>query len=329
MKKRSYCSNCQDSCEIKIIDNVEIREILKNKEYKYIGKKAICEKCQSEVFDFDTSDYNLEKLDDVYRKENHIIELEKIRELPERYNIGKRPLSDLLGLGEHTISRYIEGDTPSKRISDILVKVYEDPLYFFSILEKNRDKLTNVAYKKCKKQVGKIIENEGMDIICIVKYILKKLDDITNLSIQKLLYYSQGFSLVFNKRPMFVDNCEAWAKGPVFRRVYNEYKSNEKKLRQVEYELNIKNEDKIILDRVIDAFKDYSGFVLSEFTHLEEPWIKARKGLSDQDRSNEVISIDSIKEYFTNAVNEYNIVDLNDINKYSKAMYQKYKKISY
>jgi hypothetical protein len=78
---------------------------------------------------------------DVYRQNNGIISLEKILEIPRKYNIGKRPLSLLLGWGEMTFSKYCEGDMPTKQYSNILLKIYDDPAYYKELLEKNKDNL--------------------------------------------------------------------------------------------------------------------------------------------------------------------------------------------
>jgi len=42
---------------------------------------------------------------------------------------------------------------------------------------------------------------------------------ITNKKLQKLLYYSQAWYLVFNKKPLFKDKIEAWVHGPAIRTI--------------------------------------------------------------------------------------------------------------
>lgn len=85
---------------------------LKGEEYSYTGKKATCAQGCTEVYVAEIEDENLKILYDAYRQKNGVISLEKILEIPEKYNIGKRPLSLLLGWGEMTFTRYYEGDVP-------------------------------------------------------------------------------------------------------------------------------------------------------------------------------------------------------------------------
>ena len=51
-------------------------------------------------------------------------------------------------------------------------------------------------------------------------------ENISNLKLQKLLYYAQGSFLAVTDKPLFEDNIVAWCHGPVVESVYHEYKSN-------------------------------------------------------------------------------------------------------
>ena len=63
--------------------------------------------------------------------------------------------------------------------------------------------------------------------IQVAQYLLalahSKGDQISNLKLQKLLYYLQGFSLVVNNKPLFPEAIEAWTHGPVVASVYHKY----------------------------------------------------------------------------------------------------------
>ena len=48
-------------------------------------------------------------------------------------------------------------------------------------------------------------------------------DSITNLKLQKLLYYAQGCYLALENKPLFNDNIVAWKHGPVVECIYNKY----------------------------------------------------------------------------------------------------------
>ncbi len=83
-------------------------------------KIAYCEECKAEIYIPEIDDFNLKALYDTYRKENNIISLEKIIEIPKLYDIGKRPLSLLLGWGEQTFTRYL---APAD------IKLYSDMMF--------------------------------------------------------------------------------------------------------------------------------------------------------------------------------------------------------
>lgn len=118
---RAFCENCRCDVKYSILEK-ELYGTLKGKRYFYNGKEAICIKCNSPLFVPEINDYNLKSLYDVYRDKNGLVSLEIINEIPKKYQIGKRPLSILLGWGELTYTRYCNGDVPSRQYSDILKK---------------------------------------------------------------------------------------------------------------------------------------------------------------------------------------------------------------
>ena len=121
---------------------------IKGEKYNYIGKEAYCVDCGSEVYFDEVNDFNLKALYDVYREKNDIASLETILAIPEKYAIGKRPLSLLLGWGEQTFSRYCDGDIPTKQYSDTLKKIYAEPNYYAELLEKKPVFLLFLVYFK-------------------------------------------------------------------------------------------------------------------------------------------------------------------------------------
>lgn len=120
---------------------------------------------------------------------------------------------------------------------------------------------------------------------------------LTPLKLQKLLYYSQGFSYVWYNQPIFKDEFEAWQYGPVNREIYNKYKKyGQNRIPSYEGEVADSLLEEIdVLESVWDNLKRYSAFDLVKMTHKEEPWIKANR------ESNVYIDNESIRDYFKRA----------------------------
>lgn len=117
-------------------------------------------------------------------------------------------------------------------------------------------------------------------------------DLISNLKLQKLLYYAQGTYLAIKNELLFPENIIAWQYGPVVKDVYQEYRQFGCKGIELEiYEIpKIDNETALILEQVYDVFGQYSAIGLMNKTHNETPW--------KETLINEVINTESIKNYF-------------------------------
>lgn len=148
--KNAFCEECRNFTACKIEERETTRK-LKDTNVKFIEKIAICSVCGCEVYVDELNDANLGELYSRYRQQNNIISLEKVKQIPEMYNIGKRPLSLILGWGEQTFTRYLDGYLPSQQYSKILEKIYEDPYAFLTILEANKEQISKVAYDKSRR----------------------------------------------------------------------------------------------------------------------------------------------------------------------------------
>ena len=320
-RKEPYCSTCNDMVEY--VEKEELRTgNLKGIECPYMRRVARCTVCDTELDLF--NDENLKIFYDAYRTTYNIISLEKIREIPIMYGIGKRTLSLILGWGEHTYSRYYDGAFPTKPYSDILERLYVDPIYYKSLLENYKDMLGKSVYNKSKNSLDAVIRAEfkGMSAISrVVSYLLQKKSEITKLSLQKLLYYVQSMSSVFLFEPIFLYQSEAWVYGPVYRDIYNLYNEDPKFLKQYSDDTQLTTEQKELIDIVVECFGCYDGEILIEFTHRESPWLEARGNLSPIEHSNEKISIESIVKYFTEIKEKYKMKKPSDMKSYARDMF--------
>lgn len=327
-ERRVFCEECRNDVEF-TITNKQMEGTIKGETYTYLCKVAHCIDCDSEIYVEEINDFNLKVLYDEYREKHCIISLDTILKILEKYAIGKRPISLLLGWGEQTFSRYCDGDVPTKQYSDILQKIYDEPKYYEEILEENKGNLkTEAAYKKSKKAVEALL---GVDIYekakidLIIEYLLNQCEDVTPLALQKALYYIQGFYYAFYKTFLFSEECQAWVHGPVYRDIYFRYRDY--KFDSIECNNQIdatifSSSERAILESVIKHICCYSGKVLEKFTHSETPWLSARENLLETEPSNKVITKENIGKYFDSVKEKYNMINPNDIKAYTQTMFQ-------
>lgn len=117
------------------------------------------------------------------------------------------------------------------------------------------------------------------------------------MKLQKLCYYAQGFALA-EGHELFPEDFQAWQHGPVLQSLYWEYQAF--KWRQIDCDVSEPKLPQLdLIENVVAAYGRYDGAALSTMTHREKPWIDARGDLPESSGSNEVISKDSMKRFFT------------------------------
>lgn len=145
-----------------------------------------------------------------------------------------------------------------------------------------------------------------------INYSNEKGYGISNLKLQKVLYFIQAYFLIKESRPCFWERIEAWNFGPVVPKAYEEYRqygacnippissyvyfdsSNIWNCRRIPYCDNIIcANDKVLIAAVVDMFADYSANDLVALTHSQSPWMDVYIP-----RMNNEIALGSIKEYF-------------------------------
>ncbi len=133
----------------------------------------------------------------------------------------------------------------------------------------------------------------------VAAYILEKQGLMTTMKLQKLVYYSQAWSLVWEDRPLFGSQIQAWANGPVVPALYE--------LHRGKFSIDIwvdgksgdlRQEDQGTVDAVLSFYGDKSSQWLSNLTHQEDPWLNARKGLSPGERGQNPITLADMAEYY-------------------------------
>jgi len=137
------------------------------------------------------------------------------------------------------------------------------------------------------------------NVFDVAAYILQKKGRMTTWKLQKLVYYSQAWSLVWDEEPLFPEAIEAWANGPVVRELYEEHRGMFEiaSLDKGDFQ-NLTDTQKESVDAILDFYGDKSSQWLSDLTHAEDPWNNARIGLPPSARSEKIISHESMSEYY-------------------------------
>lgn len=138
------------------------------------------------------------------------------------------------------------------------------------------------------------------NVFDVAQYILDKRGRLTTWKLQKLCYYSQAWSLVWDGEPLYKEKIEAWANGPVVPALYEKHRGkfyinsidgNPQKLNRTQRET---------VDAVLKAYGKKPSSWLSASTHRERPWkdARSRAHLALGERGNSVIRLDDMAEYY-------------------------------
>lgn len=319
-----FCTQCREETTYTLRRKI-VKKVMKEKTYEFEITAAICDKCGEEMDVPGLLDFNMKAIDEQYRRAEGLVSVEDINKIMAIYNIGKAPLSMALGFGEITITRYLSGQIPSKEYSDIIKKVLLTPNYMIQLLKENAEKIGNTAYKKAIKAAEEISEMFCMSekMILTISYIFERMQEVTPLALQKILYFIQGIYMVKFDKPLFKEDCMAWIHGPVYKEVYDLFKDfkfnpiedNRFVILKERFE-ELNEQEKMVIDLVINTFGKYSGKVLENITHNEEPWKNARNDYEPLQPSKEIISKEEIKNYFNSVAKSYGIDTEEEINNY-------------
>lgn len=142
-------------------------------------------------------------------------------------------------------------------------------------------------------------------ILDVAKYILSKKGNMTAMKLEKLCYYSQAWMLAWEEIPMFEDDFEAWANGPVSRRLFNLHRGKfivtESDIPKDYGKDNLDETQLDVIKRVLDFYGNKEPNWLSELTHLERPWKSARERAhaAPGDYCTEIITKDDMMDYYS------------------------------
>lgn len=132
------------------------------------------------------------------------------------------------------------------------------------------------------------------------RYILEKEGQMSTMKLQKLCYYCQAWSLVWDDEPLFDEEFHAWANGPVCKELFFET--------QGEFSVSAKDEpgdsakltdnQKDTINTVLEHYAPHDAQWLSRLTHMEDPWNEARANIPLGSKCDNIVSKESMAKYY-------------------------------
>lgn len=141
------------------------------------------------------------------------------------------------------------------------------------------------------------------NIFDVAKYILHKVGPMSTMKLQKLCYYSQAWSLVWDDTELFSEDFQAWANGPVCKELFNshkgQFKISEDDIHKQYLSTERLDENQMeTIDVVLGTYANKNGQWLSTLTHMEDPWKIARANTPSGMPSETIITKESMAMYY-------------------------------
>ena len=133
-------------------------------------------------------------------------------------------------------------------------------------------------------------------IINVAQYVFTAYKKITGevideMKLHKLLYFAQRESLAITNEPLFEGEFEGWKYGPVCKEIRNSITKDG----IIDYDSDISDECKYIINNIILEYGSLASWKLSEITHNEKSWLNARVGLKDGENGNKRLELEDIR----------------------------------
>lgn len=138
------------------------------------------------------------------------------------------------------------------------------------------------------------------NIFDTAKFILEEQGAMSTMKLQKLCYYSQAWSLVWDDKPLFDEDFEAWANGPVCRKLFEKTqgKFSVSYADETGGDGDLTDNQKNTIRTVLKHYSKYDAQYLSRLTHFEDPWKQARQGVPERVHCCNVITKESMAMYY-------------------------------
>ena len=160
--------------------------------------------------------------------------------------------------------------------------------------------LNDTAPKFEEHRTRNIRVTKKVTVFDVAAYILDKLGSISSMKLQKLTYYCQAWSLVWDETPLFSERIEAWANGPVIPDLFSYHRGqfivSEILIGNID---NLNSQQRETIDAVLGFYGDKPAQWLIDLSHSEMPWQITRKDIKENEFCNREIPIETIAEYYS------------------------------
>ena len=326
---QSFCSQCNETVEVRIRE-VTKKEKVRGRNIEYKGKEAVCIRCGELVDQSPLSEENELLAKEAFREQEKLILIKEIEEILEKYKIGKRPLSLLLGWGEGTLTRYIAGDLPTRQYSATLKRILDDPAYYEEVLEENRKAITYQAYNRSKKALellGYATQQMTVESLCsesLAEAAGRFLGFEADMPLEKLqimLYYLQGFHLAFWRREIFPEECIADSIMPEYKAIATLYPTGKLKIDGSKVNCLLTEPEAILIDTLMKWLGCFGVAALKRIMVGESPHFMCQNGEANEETA--VFSKENLACHFSRIMDKYRMTSILDIADYSHDMIRK------
>ncbi len=142
--------------------------------------------------------------------------------------------------------------------------------------------------------------NKPVSVLDVAQYILIHKGRMTTWKLQKLCYYSQAWSLVWDEEPLFKERIEAWANGPVIPALYEKHRGRFFVTKLKGDSDKLTSDQRETVNVVLQVYGEKTSYWLSQLTHSEAPWRSARNRahLAPGERGNSQIPLADMSEFY-------------------------------
>ncbi len=168
-------------------------------------------------------------------------------------------------------------------------------------------------------------------VLDVAEKILKDKGPTDTYSLQKLVYYAYACHLSRMQEPLFDSRIEAWINGPAVPALYREHKGNYRVSTVNGDPENLNSNELESVNTALRFYGDHDSTWLVTQTHMEPPWIDARKGLGPKDRGFNQITDEALLAYFEGIFNDPEVLGAlrdaeSDIGLYTDDLFTRYAK---